>query len=84
MEIYALAITPLIRRLRSDEPSVKQVWFADDSTGGGKINPLRREWQRLSTAGRNRWDTIQMQVKQISLLNLSFTRWQLKFLKERE
>ena len=37
MEMYALAITPSIRR--SDKPSVKQVWFADDSKGCGKINP---------------------------------------------
>ena len=51
MAIYALAVTPLIRRLRSDEPSVEQVWFADDSTGGGKINPLRNWWQCLPTVG---------------------------------
>ena len=51
MAMYALAVTPFIQRLRSDEPSVKQVWFADDSTGGGKINPLRRWWQCLLTTG---------------------------------
>ena len=50
MYLYALAVTPLIRRLRSNERSVKQVWYVDDSTGGGKINPLRGWWQRLSTA----------------------------------
>jgi hypothetical protein len=37
MAMYALAVTPLIRKLRSHEPTVKQVWFADDSSGGGKI-----------------------------------------------
>ena len=50
MEMYALSITPLIRRLRSDEPSVKQVWCTYDSQVGGKINPLRRWWQCLPTA----------------------------------
>lgn len=37
MAMYALAVTPLIKRLRSEEPNVKQVWFADDSTTVGKI-----------------------------------------------
>ena len=30
-EMYALSITPLIRRLRSDEPSIKQVWCTYDT-----------------------------------------------------
>ena len=42
MAMYALAVTPLIRKLRSEEPTVKQVWFADDSSGGEKIVALRR------------------------------------------
>ena len=50
MEMYPLSITPLIRRLRSDEPSVKQVWCTYDSQVGGNINPLRRWWQCLLTA----------------------------------
>jgi len=50
MAMYALSITPLIRGLRSDELSVKHVWFADDCTGVGKVKPLRRRWQCLSTA----------------------------------
>ena len=50
MEMYTLSITLLIRGLRSDEPSVKQVWCTYDSQVGGKINPLRRRWQCLSTA----------------------------------
>ncbi|CAB3999398.1 Hypothetical predicted protein [Paramuricea clavata] len=47
MAMYALAVTPLIRKLRSHEPTLKQVWFADDSSGGGKIISLRRWWQCL-------------------------------------
>ena len=50
MEMYTLSITLLIRGLRSDEPSVEQVWCTYDSQVGGKINPLRRWWQCLSTA----------------------------------
>ena len=50
MEMYTLSITLLIRRLRSDEPIVKQVWCTYDSQAGGKINPLRRWWECLSTA----------------------------------
>ena len=49
--MHTLAITPLIRRLRSDEPSVKQVWFADDSTAGGKIEVLGRLWHCLLAVG---------------------------------
>ena len=51
MAIYALAITPLIHKLRSEEPTVKQVWFPDDSSGGGKIVALRRWWQCLQSFG---------------------------------
>ena len=42
LAVYALAETPLICKLSSEEPTVKQVWFADDSSGGGKIVALRR------------------------------------------
>jgi hypothetical protein len=51
MAMYALAVTPLIRKLRSHEPIVKQIWFADDSSGGGKIISLRRWWQCLLSVG---------------------------------
>ena len=32
MAMYALAIRPLIDRLQSLSPTVKQVWYADDTT----------------------------------------------------
>ena len=32
MAMYTLAVTPVIYKLRSEEPTVKQVWFADDSS----------------------------------------------------
>ena len=31
--MYTLATKPLIRKLRSDIPNVRQVWYADDATG---------------------------------------------------
>ena len=51
MAMYSLAVTPLICQLKSEEPTVKQVWFADDSSGGGKIVALRRWWQCLKSIG---------------------------------
>ena len=35
MAMYALAVMPLIKHLRTTVPDVSQVWFADDSTTAG-------------------------------------------------
>ena len=35
--MYALAVRPLIDKLRDAEPSAKQVWFADDATAAGRL-----------------------------------------------
>ena len=51
MAMYALAITPLIRRLRRKDPDVKQVWFADDSTAAGRLQTLKSWWQHLADEG---------------------------------
>ena len=32
MAMYALAISPLIQRLKDMKPDIKQIWFADDAT----------------------------------------------------
>ena len=32
MAMYALAVTPLICRLKNECPETSQVWFADDAT----------------------------------------------------
>jgi len=37
MAMYALAVVPLIRRLRVAVPSVQQVWFSDVATAVGKL-----------------------------------------------
>ena len=51
MAMYALAIGPLIDKLRDAEPDARQVWFADDATAAGKLATLRRWWQLITTTG---------------------------------
>ena len=41
MAMYALAILPLIHKLKSISLDVKQVWYADDATGAGTCEGLR-------------------------------------------
>ena len=41
MAKYALSSKPLILKLSGCNPEVKQVWYADDGTGAGKIAHLR-------------------------------------------
>ena len=49
MAMYAIAITPLISQLSSNE--VTQAWFADDATAGGDLSKLRRWWDHLARVG---------------------------------
>ena len=49
---YALGTTPLQNQLRSLVPEVKQVWLADDATGAGTINKLRKWWDVIIEEGR--------------------------------
>ncbi|CAB3991272.1 Hypothetical predicted protein [Paramuricea clavata] len=51
MAMYALAITPLIKRLKEQAPNASQVWFADDSSAAGRLRALRVWWQRLTILG---------------------------------
>ena len=51
MAVYTLAVIPLIRHLRSSDPAVSQVWYADDATGVGKCTALRKWWDTLSQLG---------------------------------
>ena len=51
MAMYAIAMTPLIRRLRREDPDVKQVWFADDSTAAGRLQALKSWWEHLADEG---------------------------------
>ena len=49
MAMYAIAVNPLIYRLKCD--TTKQIWFADDATAGGKLRNLREWWDCLTNAG---------------------------------
>ena len=49
--MYALAMKPLIGKLRANVPEVKQVWFADDATGAGTCEDLRKFWDNLLVHG---------------------------------
>ena len=51
MAIYALVVKPLIGKLKSDVPRVKQVWYADDATGAGTCDDLRMFWDSLLVHG---------------------------------
>ena len=50
MPLYALATTPLIRRLDSAD-DLRQVWYADNASASGSLNSIRSWWDELSTVG---------------------------------
>ena len=52
MAMYALAIRPLIDRLQSLCPMVKQVWYADDATGAATCFELCAWWDTLVALGQ--------------------------------
>ena len=52
MAMYALAVRPLIDRLKSNSPDVKQVWYADDATGAASCSELRAWWDDLLVQGK--------------------------------
>ena len=49
MAMYAVTFTPLIHRL-SDE-NIKQVWFADDASAGGKLDHIKKWWYNIFQIG---------------------------------
>ena len=51
MAMYTLAVTPLIHSLRGFQPSVSQVWYADDATAAGQLAPLLDWWNHLLAQG---------------------------------
>ena len=52
MVMYALAIRPLIDRLQSLCPTIKQVWYADDATSTATCSELRAWWDNLVALGQ--------------------------------
>ena len=51
MAMYALAIVPLIHKLKINAPDVKQVWYADDATGAGSCGEVRQWWDNVKPSG---------------------------------
>ena len=49
MAMYALAVSPLIKDLKNC--NTKQVWYADDSSAGGRLNNLKAWWELLVERG---------------------------------
>ena len=49
MAMYAVAITPLIHRVANE--NMKQVWFADDASAGGRLEYLKNWWDNISQIG---------------------------------
>ena len=52
MAMYALAVRPLIDRLQSLRPTVKQVWYADDAINAATCLELRAWWDTLLAQGQ--------------------------------
>ena len=52
MPFYALATVPLIQHLQKEHRDIRQIWYADDSGGGGRLRILREWWTTLSSRGR--------------------------------
>ena len=50
MAMHALATVPLIDKVKTN--GLRQVWYADDAAGGGKLASLRQWWNNLSSLGR--------------------------------
>ena len=51
MAMYAIAIMPLISKLKERCPNVKQAWYADDATGASTYSNLRSWWDKLIRLG---------------------------------
>ena len=51
---YSCSLMPLVQTVAqstSDASKVKQVWYADDAAGGGKLDEVLRWWERLNETG---------------------------------
>ena len=48
MPMYALATTPLIKKLQGNP---MQTWYADDAAAVGKVTDLREWWDQLTKEG---------------------------------
>ena len=51
MCMYAIGILALICSLQSS--GIKQVWYADDATGGGTLEDVKNWWDHLISSGQS-------------------------------
>ena len=56
MAFYATSTMPLARSSPTDEPdnsssNVKRIFYADDGSGGGRLNELHRWWRHINEIG---------------------------------
>ena len=51
MPFYALATRPLIDSLSRDTLELRQIWYANDASAGGKLTNLNKWWDNLSCEG---------------------------------
>ena len=51
MSLYAISLQTLLKRLHVSS-AAKQCWFADDVTGSGSLQDVRKWWDELSESGR--------------------------------
>ena len=53
MALYALGIKPLVDTLSDsvDRTTCKQSWYADDSSAGGKLEQIKKWWDKLCEMG---------------------------------
>ena len=53
MALYGLGIKPLTDKLATvvDKSLCRQVWYADDSTAGGKLSEMKKWWKELCQSG---------------------------------
>ena len=52
MAFYGLSTNPILKRLQQEIPTISQVWLADDATGAGKLEALRKWWDTIQSVGK--------------------------------
>ena len=51
MDFYGLGTHPILTQLRQEIPAVFQVWYADDATGAGQLQELKKWWYVIKDEG---------------------------------
>ena len=51
MAMYAIGIRPLIDILHRKQTLLNAMWYADDSSGAGKLTEIRNWWNILNATG---------------------------------